>query len=65
MLINGVHSVVLAVAQCRGPTVPLRVGRIDATVAGPSGVPDPSEDIATLTREFDRMGFTPTEMIGE
>lgn len=59
------HRVVLALGQCDGPRVPLRVGRTDAMVAGPSGVPDPSEDIATHIAEFDRMGFTPTEMIGK
>lgn len=43
----------------------MRVGRIDATSGGASGVPEPQQPLATHTAMFERMGFTPTEMIGQ
>ena len=56
---------VAAVGVCSGGTVqvPLRAGRVDAAAAGPSGVPQPQEDLATHTAAFDRQGFSATEMI--
>jgi hypothetical protein len=60
---------VLAVASCTNspdrPRVwlPLRVGRIDATEAGPRGTPQPHETLDTHKARFAKMGFTPTEMI--
>ena len=54
----------LTVAECGGPTIPLRMGRIDALVAGPAGVPQPQQDLASHTASFRRQGFNPTEMIG-
>jgi hypothetical protein len=40
-----------------------RGGRVDATQAGPPGVPSVEFDIQSLTESFARQGFTPTEMI--
>lgn len=56
-------SLVLATKTCQGPSVPMRVGRIDAVAGGASGVPEPQQDLATHTAQFERMGFTATEMI--
>jgi catalase (peroxidase I) len=55
---------VLAVAECGGPSIPFRMGRVDAVVAGPPGVPEPQQDLATHTEIFRQQGFTPPEMIG-
>lgn len=56
-------SVVIVTKMCMGPSVPFRAGRIDATEGGGTGVPEPQQDIATHTADFERMGFTATEMI--
>ena len=56
-------SVVTAMSVCGGYDVPLRVGRIDATEAGPLGVPEPNQDLKTHTEIFARQGFNRTEMI--
>lgn len=53
-----------SVAECGGPIIPFRMGRIDAVVAGPPGVPEPQEDLAAFTESFRRQGFTKEEMIG-
>lgn len=45
-------------------TIPFRGGRIDATEAGPVGVPLPQEDLSTHTASFARQGFNVSEMIG-
>lgn len=42
----------------------MRVGRIDASKGGASGVPEPQQSLATHKAMFERMGFSPTEMIG-
>ncbi|KAK1754788.1 putative fungistatic metabolite [Echria macrotheca] len=52
-----------SVRACGGPVIPLRLGRIDATSAGSPGVPQPQNAISTFRQQFDRMGFSPTEMI--
>jgi hypothetical protein len=44
--------------------IPFRAGRVDATEAGPSGVPEPQEDLASHKNAFSRAGFNVTEMIG-
>ncbi|KAK7040210.1 hypothetical protein VNI00_010016 [Paramarasmius palmivorus] len=54
---------VMAVAGCGGPIVPYRAGRIDATAAGPLGVPEPFQDLASHTESFRRQGFSQSEMI--
>ncbi|KAL7781097.1 heme peroxidase [Trichoderma afarasin] len=54
-----------AIGACSNGTmiVPLRAGRIDAREAGPAGVPEPQQDLATHTASFARQGFNATEMI--
>ncbi|KAJ7650999.1 heme peroxidase [Roridomyces roridus] len=56
-------GVVLAIKNCGGPSVPFRPGRVDATEAGPPGVPQPQESLDTHVAEFARQGFNATEMI--
>ncbi|EFQ28031.1 WSC domain-containing protein [Colletotrichum graminicola] len=56
----GVYASVLS---CNGPSINYRSGRIDATVKGPTGVPQPGNAIQIFTQQFGRMGFTPQEMV--
>ncbi|KAK1594865.1 WSC domain-containing protein [Colletotrichum navitas] len=56
----GVYASVLS---CNGPSIDYRSGRIDATVKGPTGVPQPGNVIQIFTQQFSRMGFTPQEMV--
>ncbi|KAF7336279.1 Peroxidase [Mycena venus] len=56
-------GVALASAQCEGPIVPIRAGRLDAAVAGPFGVPRPEQTLAEHTESFRLQGFNPEEMI--
>ncbi|KAI0095735.1 heme peroxidase [Hypoxylon sp. NC0597] len=44
--------------------IPFRGGRRDALGPGPTGVPQPEEDLDTHTAAFARQGFNVTEMIG-
>jgi hypothetical protein len=46
-----------------GPQIDFSGGRVDATQAGPVGVPQPQDTLTSHTDAFARMGFTPTEMI--
>ena len=57
---------VLSAGSCSAGKVviPFRGGRIDATKAGPSGVPEPQQDIDSHVSAFERQGFNKTEMIG-
>lgn len=55
---------VYAVRACSGPMIPFRAGRIDATEAGPKGVPEPQQDLASHTASFAKQGFNVSEMIG-
>ncbi|THU97658.1 heme peroxidase [Dendrothele bispora CBS 962.96] len=58
-------GVVLAYPSCgRGPFIPYRAGRIDAPAAGPSGVPEPQQDLQTHINKFAQQGFNQQEMIG-
>ena len=57
-------SVIVALAGCRGPKIPFRAGRVDATEAGPPGAPQPHEDLDTFLSRFQTAGFTKSEMIG-
>ncbi|KAJ4406437.1 hypothetical protein N0V91_004648 [Didymella pomorum] len=50
-------STVLAVGNCGGPKIPLRVGRIDATEGGVLGVPEPQQDLDTHKKKFAKAGF--------
>ena len=56
-------GVYAAVRSCGGPVVPIRAGRVDATAAGPPGVPLPQNSLFTFENQFARMGFNTTEMI--
>ena len=60
LIASGVYA---AVRSCGGPVVPIKAGRVDATTGGPPGVPLPQNSIFTFTEQFQRMGFSPTEMI--
>ncbi|KAJ7834599.1 L-ascorbate oxidase [Mycena leptocephala] len=53
----------LASAQCEGPIVPIRAGRLDASVAGPPGVPRPEQTLEEHTESFRLQGFNPEDMI--
>jgi hypothetical protein len=48
---------------CGGPVVPMRGGRVDATAAGPLGVPQPQNGQGTFLNQFSRMGFNASDMI--
>ena len=56
-------GVYTAVRSCGGPVVPIKTGRIDATAAGPNGVPLPQNSLFTFENQFARTGFNTTEMI--
>ncbi|VDB90165.1 unnamed protein product [Peniophora sp. CBMAI 1063] len=56
-------ATVVAVGSCGGPKIPFRVGRVDATEAGPLGVPKPDQDIDTHIQTFAQAGFNVSEMI--
>ncbi|KAH8883560.1 heme peroxidase [Thozetella sp. PMI_491] len=58
-------ATVFALGACSGGNVliPMRAGRIDATDAGPAGVPEPQQDLESHTASFARQGFTANEMI--
>jgi hypothetical protein len=60
LIAAGVYA---SVRSCGGPVIPLRLGRKDATAAGTGGVPQPQNSANTFKTQFDRMGFTATEMI--
>ncbi|KAH9908397.1 heme peroxidase [Xylariomycetidae sp. FL2044] len=56
-------SVIAATTMCGGPDIQFRPGRVDATEAGPMGVPKPEEDIDRHTEIFAKAGFNTTDMI--
>ncbi|KAK0209295.1 heme peroxidase [Desarmillaria ectypa] len=56
-------AVYAAVRTCGGPRLAMRGGRIDATGAGPAGVPEPTNDLDTIVTRFATAGFNTTEMI--
>ncbi|KAK0615933.1 heme peroxidase [Bombardia bombarda] len=60
LIAAGVYA---SVRSCGGPIIPLRLGRVDATFAGSTGVPQPQNSVVTFQQQFDRMGFNTTEMI--
>ena len=53
----------MSVGVCGGPQIPLRVGRIDATGPGATGVPEPETDIKTTLSEFSGAGFNQADAI--
>lgn len=50
-------------SSCQGPIIPFSYGRIDNYTAGPTGTPQPQQDLPTLTESFRKQGFNQTEMI--
>ncbi|TLS26927.1 hypothetical protein PpBr36_04177 [Pyricularia pennisetigena] len=56
-------GVVAATASCGGKTIPFRTGRVDATEAGPAGVPEQDHDLKRTQDAFARMGFSNEDMI--
>ncbi|KAK0212136.1 heme peroxidase [Desarmillaria ectypa] len=56
-------AVYAAVRTCGGPRLTMRGGRIDATGAGASGVPEPTDDLDTIVTQFATAGFNTMEMI--
>ncbi|TVY18408.1 WSC domain-containing protein, partial [Lachnellula arida] len=60
MIALGVYA---SVRGCGGPIVPMRGGRVDATAAGPAGVPQPQNGQGIFKSQFTRMGFNVTDMI--
>lgn len=56
-------GVVTASGACNGPKVQLRGGRVDATEAGPAGVPEPQTDLESTLATFEKAGFTKEDMI--
>lgn len=57
-------SVSVSVGNCGGPQIPVRGGRIDATEAGPFGVPAPDADLETTLEYFANSGFNQVDSIG-
>ena len=43
--------------------MPFRGGRVDATAAGPPGVPEPQNTLESHIASFAKQGFNQTEMI--
>jgi hypothetical protein len=60
LIAAGVYA---SVRACGGPVIPLKMGRIDAASAGNTGVPQPQNSVVTFRQQFDRMSFSPSEMI--
>lgn len=62
LLALGVYT---SLANCGGPRLPLRFGRLDAIEADATGVltPQPHESLAEHTALFSRAGFSETDMI--
>lgn len=56
-------SVVAATDHCGGPQVEFHAGRVDATEAGPPGVPKPDQNLTHHTEVFAKQGFNTEEMI--
>lgn len=56
-------GVVMATGACGGPHVVLRGGRVDATQAGPTGVPQPQDSLATQLAEFASANFNQDDTI--
>lgn len=60
LIAMGVYT---SVRSCGGPAVPMRAGRVDATEAGPPGVPQPQNSLFTFQNQFLRTGFDTPQMI--
>ncbi len=57
-------SVSVSVGNCGGPQIPVRSGRIDATEAGPPGVPAPETSLKETLEYFGGAGFNQVDSIG-
>ena len=51
------------VRVCGGPGIPVRTGRVDATMANNPGVPQPQNSQFSFTQQFLRFGFDTTQMV--
>lgn len=60
LIAMGVYT---SVRSCGGPVIPVKTGRVDATEAGPPGVPQPQNSLFTFQNQFLRTGFDTTQMI--
>ncbi|CAD6569744.1 MAG: hypothetical protein ASARMPRED_003128 [Alectoria sarmentosa] len=58
-----VSRTVMAVGACGGPHIEMKGGRIDATAAGPPGVPEPETDIQDTLTDFSNAGFVTDDAI--
>lgn len=56
-------GVVMATAACGGPHVELKGGRIDATKAGPTGVPQPQDSLQSQLSDFANANFNQDDTI--
>ena len=54
---------VMAVGNCGGPHIEMKAGRIDATAAGPTGVPAPETSISDTLVDFSNAGFVTDDAI--
>jgi hypothetical protein len=54
----------MSVGNCGGPKISLKSGRVDATEAGPFGVPEPETDLEETLEEFAVSGFNQVDAIG-
>ncbi|KAL9123889.1 MAG: hypothetical protein Q9217_006724 [Psora testacea] len=54
---------VMAAGHCGGTPVSMRGGRVDATAAGPSGVPQPQDDLQKQLLDFSNAGFNRDDTI--
>ena len=54
---------VMAVGACGGPHIGMKAGRIDATSAGPTGVPEPETTIQDTLTDFSNAGFVTDDAI--
>lgn len=53
----------VSVRSCGGLRIAVRAGRVDATSAGPEGVPEPTDDLTSIAAQFVTAGFNTTEMV--
>ena len=54
---------VMAVGACGGPHIGMKGGRVDATAAGPTGVPEPETNIQDTLNDFSNAGFVTDDAI--
>jgi catalase (peroxidase I) len=55
-------AMVMAVERCGGLSIPLRLGRVDATHAGPYGVPEPVTNRTEMAKAFTKAGFSQSKL---